>query len=60
MIAIGDEFDMKDNEDKQPNCYLGTNIVKFEIKDGRFAWSIKSGQHEKAAVETMKALDLRW
>ena len=33
-----------------------TNIKKFQVEDGKFAWSMKSDQCVEVIVETVKAL----
>lgn len=56
MKEIGDEFEIKDGNYGPPERYLGAGVEKFQLPDGTEAWSWRSDQYVKAAVETVKRL----
>ena len=41
--AIGDLYKIKPGSDKEPELYLGANIEKFQLPDGRVVWSQMRG-----------------
>ncbi len=36
--------------------YLGRDVEKFQLSDGKFAWSMHSASYLRLAVEMVKAL----
>ena len=56
MKKIGMQFEIKSDEYGPPKMYLGGDVEKFQLPDGRLAWSIHSASYVKSAIETVKAL----
>lgn len=56
MEGIGSEFEIKNNHFDEPTSYLGAGISKYQLSDGKFAWSMDSQAYVKEAVRTVKRL----
>lgn len=54
MKTIGSKFEIKNGDVAPPTQYLGADISKFQLPDGRSAWSMSSHSYCKAAVDTVK------
>ncbi len=59
MIAIGEQFEIKNDEYGPPTTYLGAGISQVQIDDGSMCWSMESQKYVKAAVETIQELLLK-
>ena len=56
LKKIGQRFLIKDDKIEEPKIYLGADIEKFQLKNGKTAWSIHSKTYVKNAVETVQRL----
>ena len=56
MIAIGKQFEIKNNEYGPPTTYLGAGISQVQINNGSMCWSMESQKYVKAAVKTIQNL----
>ena len=55
MYVLGTRFDVKDTV-KTPDLYLGANLRKWTLLDGRVCWSMSGNDYLKDAVATVKQL----
>jgi hypothetical protein len=55
MEVIGKIYDLKDTV-KPPERYLGANIKKWQLPDGREVWSMSGKDYVKNAVKICKDL----
>lgn len=56
MESIGKSFEIKNNEIGEPKTYLGADIEKFQLPNGKTAWSITANTYVKNAVKTVQDL----
>ncbi len=56
MKAIGEQFDIKNEEFGPPTTYLGAGISKVQLDDGSMCWSMENQNYIKAAIDTIRAL----
>ena len=45
MAGISEKFDIKNDETDEPKIYSGGNIEKFQLPNGKYAWSITSNSY---------------
>ena len=55
MHVLGTRFDLKDTV-KTPDRYLGANLRKWTLPDGRVCWSMSGKDYLKNAITTVKQL----
>jgi hypothetical protein len=56
MDAIGQLYELKSGSVKEPDIYLGADIEKVQLPDGRSEWSLLSKTYVKNAVKVVEAL----
>ena len=56
MLGIAAKFDIKNDEIEEPKLYLGGNVEKFQLPNGKVAWSLTSNSYVQGAVDTMQRL----
>ena len=56
LEKIGQRFLIKDEKIEEPKIYLGADIEKFQLPDGKMVWSIHSKTYVKNAVDTVRRL----
>jgi hypothetical protein len=54
--AIGEYYKVKPRSDKEPDIYLGANVEKVQMPDGREVWSTSPCDYVKNAIKTVKGL----
>jgi hypothetical protein len=54
--AIGEYYKVKPGSDKEPDIYLGANVEKVQIPDGREVWAMSPCDYIKNAIKTVKGL----
>jgi hypothetical protein len=54
--AIGEYYKVKPGGDKEPDIYLGANVEKVQIPDGREVWATSPHDYVKNAIKTVKGL----
>jgi hypothetical protein len=56
MDEIGKLYTVKKESVGVPECYLGANIEKFQLPDGRESWSMLSHQYVQNVVKIVEGL----
>jgi hypothetical protein len=56
MDEIGKLYTVTKESVGVPECYLGANIEKFHLPDGRESWSMSRHQYVQNAVKIVKGL----
>lgn len=56
MDMIGKKFEIKNGDVSEPKIYLGADVEKFQLPNGRSVWSMHSKTYVKGAVETVRNL----
>jgi hypothetical protein len=54
--AIGEYFKVKPRSDKEPDIYLGANVKKVQMPDGRKVWATSPHDYVKNAIKTVEGL----
>jgi hypothetical protein len=54
--AIGEYYKVKPNSDKEPEIYLGANVEKVQILDGREVWATSPCNYVKNAIKIVESL----
>ena len=54
MDVINITFKLKGDKIEEPEKYLGADISKMTISDGRVCWTMSPDQYFKAAVANVK------
>jgi hypothetical protein len=54
--AIGEYYKVKPGSDKEPDIYLGANVEKVQMPDGREVWATSPCDYVKNAIKTVKGL----
>jgi hypothetical protein len=54
--AIGEYYKVKPGSDKEPDIYLGANVKKVQMPDGREVWAMSPWNYVKNAIKTVKGL----
>jgi hypothetical protein len=54
--AIGEYYKVKPGSDKEPDIYLGANVKKVQMLDGREVWAMSPRDYVKNAIKTVKGL----
>jgi hypothetical protein len=54
--AIGEYYKVKPGSDKEPDIYLGANVKKVQMPDGREVWATSPRDYVKNAIKTVKGL----
>jgi hypothetical protein len=54
--AIGEYYKVKPGSDKEPDIYLGANVKKVQMPDGREVWATSPCNYVKNAIKTVKGL----
>ena len=56
MVGIAAKFEIKNDEIAEPKLYLGANVEKFQLKNGKYAWIITSTSYVQGAIYTVQRL----
>jgi hypothetical protein len=56
MDSIGQAYVVKEGSVKPPEIYLGANIQKYQLPNGKEVWSMSSEQYVKESLNTVRAL----
>jgi hypothetical protein len=54
--AIDEYYKVKPRSDKEPDIYLGANVEKVQMPDGREVWATSPCDYVKNAIKTVKGL----
>jgi len=54
--VIGEYYKVKPGSDKELEIYLGANVEKVQMPDGREVWATSPRDYVKNAVKTVKGL----
>jgi hypothetical protein len=54
--AIGEYYKVKPGSNKEPQIYLGANIKKVQMLDGREVWASSPCDYVKNAIKTIESL----
>jgi hypothetical protein len=54
--AIGEYYKVKPGSDKEPDIYLGANVEKVQMPDGREVWAMSPHDYVKNAIKTVEGL----
>ena len=54
MTRISEIFEIKNDEIAEPKLYLGGNVEKFQLPNGKHAWSIISHSYVQVDIDTVK------
>ena len=54
--SIGEVYKIKAGSDKEPDIYLGADVEKFQLPDGREVWATSPRSYVKNAVKTVEQL----
>lgn len=54
MKAIAGLYRLKNDEVAPPDRYLGANVGKYQLPDGRWVWSISANDYVKSAVKNLR------
>jgi hypothetical protein len=54
--AIGEFYKVKPGSDKEPDIYLGVNVKKVQMPDGREVWATSPRDYIKNAIKTVEGL----
>jgi hypothetical protein len=54
--AIGEYYKVKPGSDKEPDIYLGVNVKKVQMPDGREVWATSPHDYVKNAIKTVEGL----
>jgi hypothetical protein len=53
---IGEYYKVKPGSDKEPDIYLGANVEKVQMPDGREIWATSPRSYIKNAIKTVEGL----
>ena len=53
MAGISAKFEIKNDEIAEPKLELGGNVEKFQLPNGKYAWSITSNSYVQGAIYTV-------
>ena len=56
MNALGQLYELKPDSVKEPDLYLGANVEKFQLPNGRTEWCMSSRSYVKNAIKVVEAL----
>ena len=56
MAGIAEKYEVKNDEIAEPKLYLGGNVEKFQLSNGKHAWRITSNSYVKGAIYNMQRL----
>jgi hypothetical protein len=54
--TIGEYYKVKVGSDKEPDVYLGANVEKVQMSDGREVWATSPHDYVKNAIKTVEGL----
>jgi hypothetical protein len=54
--AIGEYYKVKPDSDKEPEIYLGANVEKVQMLDGREVWATSPRDYVKNAIKIVESL----
>jgi hypothetical protein len=54
--TIGEYYKVNHGSDKEPDIYLGANVKKVQMPDGREVWATSPCDYIKNAIKTVKGL----
>jgi hypothetical protein len=53
MDALGQLYELKPHSVKEPDLYLGANVEKFQLPNGRTEWCMSSRSYVKNAIKVL-------
>ena len=56
MDVLGNQYELKPESVKQPDIYLGANLDKVQLPDGRSEWSMSPRTYVKNAIKIVENL----
>lgn len=56
MDGIASHFEIKNGDISEPKTYLGADVEKFQLPNGKYAWSLTANSYVKNAVDTVQML----
>jgi hypothetical protein len=56
MNQLGELYELKPESIKEPDVYLGANIERIQLRDGRTVWGMWSKTYVKNSVKVVEAL----
>jgi hypothetical protein len=56
MDTLGEMYELKDGSVCEPTLYLGANIQKIQLANGKKSWSMSSDQYVNASIATVNGL----
>jgi hypothetical protein len=56
QLSNGEYYNVKPGSDKEPDIYLGVNVQKVQVPDGREVWATSHCDYIKNAIKTVKGL----
>ena len=56
MVGIPAKFEIKNEDINEPKRYLGVNVDKFQLPNGKYAWRITSNSYLQGAIDTAQRL----
>ena len=56
MNRLGELYELKPASVKEPDVYLGANIERIQLKDGRTVWGMSSKTYVKNSIKVVEAL----
>jgi hypothetical protein len=54
--CVGEIYKVKPGSDKEPDIYLGANVKKVQMPDGREVWASSPRDYVKNAIKTVERL----
>jgi Reverse transcriptase (RNA-dependent DNA polymerase) len=60
MDDLGQLYELKPESVREPDIYLGANIEKVQLPDGRSEWAMTSRTYVKNAVKIVENLLVNW
>jgi hypothetical protein len=56
MTSLGEVYELKGGSVQEPTLYLGANIKKVQLVNGREVWSMSSDQYVHSSIATVNEL----
>ena len=56
MVGIAAKFDIKNDRIAEPKLYFGGKVEKFQLPNGKYAWSITSTSYVQGAIDNVQRL----
>jgi hypothetical protein len=56
MDAIANLYKLKEGSVGEPKTYLGANVMKYQLPDGRECWAMSGREYVKNAIKTVETM----